>query len=235
MKIKFTLVTIALIIMAILAFYIGHFPITKEQYMQILSFSQDSSLESIKTILYEVRFPRILSAIIVGASLSVAGAVYQGVFVNPLVSPGILGVLSGASFGAAIGMMIGQNLFFIQIFAFIFGFIAVILALILARLYGKSNTILMLVLGGVISSSLFGSLLSLIKYVADPYNTLPSIVYWLMGSFASTSLSQALTILPIMLFSIIILTLFSKHINILSLGDDDAKTLGVDVDRKSVV
>ena len=169
MRVKFIVVTIALILMSVLAFYLGHFPISQEEYFAILSFSSDESLDSIKTILYEVRFPRILSAIIVGASLSVAGAVYQGVFVNPLVSPGILGVLSGASFGAAIGMMIGQNLLFIQLFAFIFGFVAVILALVLARLYGKNHTVLMLVLGGVISSSLFGSLLSLIKYVADPY------------------------------------------------------------------
>jgi len=221
------------------AFWIGHYPISATEYYEVVRYglgldydtSSVENIQAIYTILYDIRLPRIIAAVLIGAGLSVSGAVFQGIFVNPLVSPGILGVLSGASFGAALGMLGAHAPHVVQLWAFGFGFIAVFVALGIAKFYGKNNTILMLVLGGVISSSLFSALLSLVKYVADPYNTLPSIVYWLMGSLALVNSEGVKMAAPVMLASMLILIAFSKHINVLSLGEEDAKALGVSVEK----
>lgn len=181
-------------------------------------------------ILFDIRLPRILAVILVGASLAVSGAAFQAMFVNPLVSPGILGVLAGSSFGAALGIMIFDHWIWVQISSFIFGFMAVFVALGVARIYGKNApTTILLVLGGVISSALFSALLSVVKYMADPYNKLPAIVYWLMGSFSAVDMSLVLNVSLPLLVSTILLSLMGKYLNILSLGDDDAKALGVKV------
>jgi iron complex transport system permease protein len=238
-NILFLFVSLLLIISVLSAFWIGQYPITFDEYIEViyywLGLEQTPEIlktsESISMILQEIRLPRILGAIIVGASLSVSGAVFQGMFVNPLVSPSILGVLSGASFGAALGMLLGESFLFIQFTAFLFGFIAVFLALMIGKTYGNGNGLLMLVLGGVISSSLFGAFLSLIKYMADPYNTLPSIVYWLMGSLSAVTLESVGLIFPWVFISTLILMLFGKHLNLMSLGEDDALSLGVDVKK----
>ncbi len=182
-------------------------------------------------IIFDIRMPRILAAMMVGAALAVSGGAYQAMFVNPLVSPGILGVLAGASFGAALGIMVSENWFFVQMSAFVFGFAAVFVALGVAMIYkdASSKTIL-LVLGGVISSALFSALLSVVKDTADPYNKLPAIVYWLMGSFGAVDKSTTLTVFVPMLVGIFVLTAMGKYLNVLSLGDDDAKALGVRVE-----
>lgn len=238
-KILFLLILFLFIISIFLSFWIGQYPITAKEYIEVLYYwfgvEQTPDIfktsESISMILQEIRLPRILAAIIVGASLSVAGVVFQGIFVNPLVSPSILGVLSGASFGAALGMLLGESLLVIQFTAFLFGFIAVFLALMIGKTYSNGNGLLMLVLGGVISSSLFGAFLSFIKYIADPYNTLPSIVYWLMGSLSSVTLEAVVLICPWVIISTLILIFFGKHLNLMSLGEDDALALGVDVKK----
>lgn len=181
-------------------------------------------------ILFDIRLPRILAVMLVGAALSVSGGSFQAMFVNPLVSPGILGVLAGSSFGAALGIMVSESWVSVQFFSFFFGFIAVIFALGVARIYGKNApTTILLVLGGVISSALFSALLSVVKYVADPYNKLPAIVYWLMGSFSAVDMKLLLSVAVPLLVSIFLLAAMGKYLNILSLGDDDAKALGVRV------
>jgi iron complex transport system permease protein len=119
----------------------------------------------LKNILVDIRLPRILAALLIGAALSVSGVAFQSMFINPLVSPSLLGVLSGASFGAALGMIISNNWLVIQGSAFLFGFLAVLLSLGVARLY-RADRLLMLLLGGIISGALFTSLLSIIKYLA---------------------------------------------------------------------
>jgi iron complex transport system permease protein len=238
-NILFVFVSILLAVSVLMAFWIGQYPITFDEYIQViyywLGLEQTPDVlktsESISMILQEIRLPRILGAILVGASLSVSGAVFQGMFVNPLVSPSILGVLSGASFGAALGMLLGESFLFIQFTAFLFGFVAVFLSLMIGKTYANGNGLLMLVLGGVISSSLFGAFLSLIKYIADPYNTLPSIVYWLMGSLSAVTLEAVGLIFPWILVSTVILMIFGKHLNLMSLGEDDALSLGVDVKK----
>ena len=141
----------------------------------------------LQNLLLDIRLPRILAAALIGASLSVSGAAFQAMFVNPLVSPSLLGVLAGASFGAAFGMVFLKSWIAVQAGTFIFGFAAVVIAVGMAKMY-RGNTILLLVLGGVISGALFTSLLSIIKYVADPYNQLPAITMWLMGGLSLTDM-----------------------------------------------
>ena len=184
----------------------------------------------LSNIVFDIRLPRILAVILVGAALSVSGGAFQAMFVNPLVSPGILGVLAGASFGAALGIMVSNSWFGVQLFSFAFGFVAVLVALGVGKIYRRRGSQWrLLVLGGVISSSLFSALLSVVKYVADPYNKLPTIVYWLMGSFSAVDMKTLSSVAMPLIFSTIMLSLMGKYLNVLSLGDDDAKALGVRV------
>jgi iron complex transport system permease protein len=189
----------------------------------------DSDLYS--NIIFDIRLPRILAAAVVGAALAVSGGAFQAMFVNPLVSPGILGVLAGASFGAALGIMISEEWFTVQLLAFVFGFAAVLVAMGVATIYKEaSSKTILLVLGGVIASALFSALLSVVKYTADPYNKLPAIVYWLMGSFGAVDKNTAFLVFAPMAIGIVALSLMGKYLNVLSLGDDDAKALGVRVE-----
>ncbi len=190
--------------------------------------------EVMHTLLLEIRLPRILACVLIGASLAISGAAYQAMFVNPLVSPSILGVLSGAGFGAAVGMFFKFNEYLIQLSTFGFGFLAVAVALGVSVLYSRSGSVIVLVLGGVISGSLFTSLLSVLKYAADPNDALPAITYFLMGSlgFASKSFIQ-ISILP-MCAGILLLALSGKYLNALSLGEEEAKSLGVNTARVKI-
>ena len=190
--------------------------------------------EVMHTLLLEIRLPRILACVLIGASLAISGAAYQAMFVNPLVSPSILGVLSGAGFGAAVGMFFKLNEYLIQLSTFGFGFLAVAVALGVSALYSRSGSVIVLVLGGVISGSLFTSLLSVLKYAADPNDVLPAITYFLMGSlgFASKSFIQ-ISILP-MCAGILLLALSGKYLNALSLGEEEAKSLGVNTARVKI-
>jgi iron complex transport system permease protein len=180
-------------------------------------------------LLMDIRMPRILAACLIGASLAVAGASFQAMFVNPLVSPSLLGVLAGASFGAALGMVFSKSWVAVQFFTFLFGFIAVLISVGIAKMH-KGNTILLLVLGGVISGALFTSLLSIIKYIADPYNQLPAIVTWLMGGLSLVSIKTLLVAGIPQVVSIILMTLFSGYLNALSMGDEEARALGIPVE-----
>ncbi|MEF3169415.1 MAG: iron ABC transporter permease [Deltaproteobacteria bacterium] len=184
----------------------------------------------LENILFNIRLPRVLAAILIGASLSVSGAAFQALFVNPLVSPGLLGVLAGASFGAAFGMIFSNSWLIVQLSTLIFGFIAVGATLGIARVY-RSNAIIMLVLGGIISGAFFTSLLSILKYTADPYNQLPAIVYWLMGSLASVDRGTVLIISLPAIIGILIIILHARQINILSMGEEEAQSLGVNVQQ----
>ena len=223
-----------LLIFATLSLLWGQYPIdlhTFAGYLHNKLFGkiEDDTYSLLDNIILQIRLPRVLLAILIGSSLATSGAVFQAMFVNPLVSPGILGVLAGASFGAALGMLISEQWFVVQILAFLFGFIAVGLAVLIGSMATNSRSTVMLVLGGVISGSLFTSLLSVIKYVADPYSTLPAIVYWLMGSLSVAELSNVLLISVPMLLSVFGMILMSKYFDILSLGDEEAKALGINV------
>ena len=234
--------TLLLMTTALFMLLWGQYPIdmpTFSAYLQ-MKFTSAQTLDSatfslIDNIIMEIRLPRVLLAILIGASLAISGAVFQAMFVNPLVSPGILGVLAGASFGAACGMLVSENWFIVQTMAFAFGFIAVGFAVLVGSMVSSTRSSVMLVLGGVISGSLFTSLLSVVKYVADPYSTLPAIVYWLMGSLSMAQLNEVLGVAVPIVLSIAGMIFMSKYFDLLSLGDEEAKALGVNVKRIRII
>lgn len=182
----------------------------------------------LQNIIVEIRLPRILAAVLIGAALSISGAAFQAVFRNPLVSPGILGVLGGAGFGAAIGLLISGHWIVVQLMAFAMAILAVGLAVLIARLFG-TGSMLTLILGGIISSALFTAMLSIVKYTADPYNQLPAIVYWLMESLQGVELKHISIVVVPILAGIVGLTLCGRALDALSMGDDEARALGVPV------
>jgi len=226
--------SVILIALAVLSLLWGQYPIdfsTLNGYLMFKLFggADNDTYPLLDNIILQIRLPRILLAILIGSSLAASGAAFQAMFVNPLVSPGILGVLAGASFGAALGMLLSDHWFVVQILAFLFGFVAVAVSIMIGSMVTNSRSTIMLVLGGVISGSLFTALLSVIKYTADPYSTLPAIVYWLMGSLTMADLNGVLLVSIPMLLSIGGLILLSKYFDLLSLGDEEAKALGVNV------
>ena len=178
------------------------------------------------SLVWQVRMPRILASLLVGGALSVAGAVFQGVFRNPLASPYTLGVSNGAGFGAALGILLGAGMVATQLGAIGFGVFTVALTFLVASRSRRSNVTL--VLAGMLVSSLFASLVSLLKFVADPTEKLPQIVYWLMGSFSSVSYEKILMIVPLYALALFALR---WRLNVLALGDIEARSFGVDVRR----
>jgi len=206
---------------------IGNFFLLKLFKMGNMDVRQQDLLSN---LLFDIRLPRILAAALIGASLSVAGASFQAMFVNPLVSPSLLGVLAGASFGAALGMVFSGSWFAVQCLTFFFGFLAVGIAVAIAKMH-KGNTILLLILGGIISGAMFTSLLSVIKYIADPANQLPAIVQWLMGGLSLVDYKTLLAAGIPQIVSIALVILFSGYLNALSMGDEEARSLGIRVER----
>ncbi len=232
---SFILLTVTLIVVINISLFVGNFKISFEEYFlflqKLLGFESTISLEKyeiLQSVIFDIRLPRVIAAVLIGASLAVSGAAFQAMFVNPLVSPGILGVLSGASFGAALGMVLGWSWFFINLSTFFFGMVAVLFALSISLIYSSAKNMIILVLGGIISGSLFSALLSIVKYSADPYDSLPAITYWLMGSLSFSTASIVWNLSIPMVLGIVILGFFSKYLNALSLGDEEAKALGVD-------
>lgn len=197
-------------------------------------FGTPASVSTQHTVLFNVRLPRILAALLVGAALSISGASFQGIFRNPLVSPYILGVGSGAGFGACLAILFWNNYLIIQLMAFAFGLLAMFIAISMGKV-SKGTGTLVFVLSGIIVNSIFTALTSLAKYVADPYDQLPAIVFWLMGSLATVRYVDLLYILSPILVGSLVLFLFRWRINILSLGDEEAKALGMDVEKMRLV
>ncbi|AJA49639.1 putative ABC transporter permease protein HI [Clostridium pasteurianum DSM 525 = ATCC 6013] len=192
--------------------------------------------DTLLTVLFKVRIPRILAAMMVGAALSVSGATYQGLFKNPMVSPDILGASAGAGFGAAIAILLSFNIIEIQICAFVFGLIAVSLTYFISSIISKEdNGVLSLVLTGMVISSLCSAFISLIKYVGDPYNKLPEITFWLMGGLSSTTTKNVLFLIIPMVFGLIPIVLLRWNLNVLSLGEEEAKSLGVSTSRVRII
>src|SRR5439155_21390466 len=178
-----------------------------------------------------VRLPRVAAGMLVGAALAGAGAAYQTLFRNPLVSPDILGVSTGAGLGAVLGILLSLPVAGIQGLAFLLGLATVALVyLIAAALHGHDRT-LVLVLSGVVIGALAGACISLVKILADPYDQLPAITFWLLGSLAGVKLSDLALVAPLVLIGLVPLVLLRWRIGVLSLGDDEARALGVDVPR----
>lgn len=185
---------------------------------------------SVETIVLQIRLPRAILAMFVGAGLSVSGAAFQGMFRNPLVSPDILGVTAASGFGAALALLLSRGAFELELIAFLFGILGVGLTYLLARTY-RSTPVLMLVLSGVIVAAFFSALLSGAKYLADPESKLPAITYWLLGSLNGSSMQSLKLALPPIILGGAGLMLVRWRLNVLSMGDAEARSLGVRTDR----
>ncbi|EML1937718.1 iron ABC transporter permease [Providencia stuartii] len=227
------LLLVVFIICFVTALNSGKYSLTFNQFLNLLmaELSTSTTIDDPRTatVFWQIRFPRTLAAIIIGGGLAIAGAAYQGMFRNPLVSPDILGVSAGAGVGAVIAIFLGQSLVYIQLAAFIGGLLAVILVCLIARMARQHDPILSLVLVGVAISALCGSAISLMKILADPYTQLPSITFWLLGGLSSITQHDLLSAFPIMLLGIIPLLLLRWRMNLLSLSDEEAKSLGINV------
>lgn len=233
---KCLLFFLVFILVFIASIFMGRYSIEISEYKNIIlslgkiirgEVIEDSSI----LILYKVRLPRILLATFVGAGLSVSGLIFQQVFKNPIASPDILGITSGASFGAALGIILPIEFpGVVQVFAFAFGIIALMMAYFLKKA-SKDNNILYLVLAGIIVSAFFSALLSIVKYMADPYEQLPSIVFWTMGGLYRANWTNALGCGVIVLPSVFILNKLRFKLKMLSLNDDIAKTMGMEVSK----
>ncbi|KNZ40735.1 FecCD family ABC transporter permease [Acetobacterium bakii] len=218
--------------LVIVSLCMGRFPISIPEVIQVLAASifplpqvGDANVES---VVLTLRFPRVVAAILVGGSLALSGAVYQGVFQNPLVSPDLLGVSSGACVGAAIAILIGIGTFGIQIGAFAGGILAVALTTTAPKLI-KNSSNMMLVMSGIIVGGLMSSIMGIIKYIADPETELAEITYWQMGSIAKVLPKSILMVAPAMIVAIVIIMVLRWKINVLSLGETEARSLGINV------
>ncbi|MGV8075604.1 MAG: FecCD family ABC transporter permease [Syntrophobacteraceae bacterium] len=232
-RILFPILFGALVLTVLISFALGRYPVSPAEIVRFVvhhlpgvNGMDRQNFDELKTILVHIRMPRIMGAMLVGASLSVSGAVLQAIFVNPLVSPRLVGILAGASFGAALGTVLSLSWVAIQACASIFGIIGVLAAVGIAGLY-RGDKILLLVLGGIISSELFNSLSYLMKYLADPYSQLPMITYWFMGGFALADAKTVLVLSFPILSGIFVLALLSPYLNILTMGEEEARSMGI--------
>ena len=179
-------------------------------------------------VLMVVRLPRVLAAVLVGGAMSVSGAAYQGMFKNPLVSPDILGSSAGAGFGAALAILLSFGVAGTKGAAFFFGLFAVFITWLISRRFGKGDdSLFLLILGGIIVSNLFQSLISLVKYAADPTDKLPAITFWLMGSLSKAVMKDVQVMLVPFVLCTAVLVFCAGRLNILALGEEEARTLGI--------
>ena len=227
-----TILVVILLLCTVAALCIGSYSIPVKDTLQIL-LSQITGVVGdwatrAQLIVMQVRLPRVLAAILVGAALSVAGTSYQGIFRNPLVSPDLLGVSSGACVGAATAILLGAGSLGIQAAAFLGGIGAVAMTISIPKIIKRESTVA-LVLSGVIVGGFCGSILGLLKYIADPESTLAEITYWQMGSLAKADFDSLVYTGPIIVICIIALLALRWRVNVLSLGDQEAKALGVNL------
>lgn len=216
------------------SFLIGRYPVPPASAVAILlskltGIPHDWAPE-METVLLKIRLPRILAALEVGAALAASGAAYQGMFRNPLVSPDILGVTAGAGFGAALAILLSLDGPSMQVAAFAFGLVAVAATSLIGLWRGRrGETTLVMILAGVIVGTVFTSFISLLKFTADPNNSLPAITFWLMGSLASVTSSDLYGATVPISIGLTGLILLRWKLNVLSFGDEEAKTMGIHV------
>jgi iron complex transport system permease protein len=218
----------------LVAFTVGRYPVTPSDLVEILvsrlSGRATAVPPAVENVVLLVRGPRVVAAVLVGAALAVAGTAFQGLFRNPLVSPDILGASSGAALGAVLGIYFSLGVIGIEGLAFVGGLIAVAAVYVIGSLLHSRDPILVLVLTGVVVGALLGAGVGLVKYLADPYNQLPAMTFWLLGSLAATTFSDLMPPLtaPVALGTIVLIAL-RWRLNVMSLTEDEARTLGLAV------
>ncbi len=218
----FLWVGLGLIAVFILSLLFGRYP-----SLGIISWERISQDELAKLLVFNLRLPRLLTALLLGASLSAAGTVFQMLFGNPLVEPGFLGVSQGAAFGAALCIVfLGSSAVIIQGTAALFALAGLGFSYLLARRIRYGGWVLRLVLAGIAVSAFFSAGLGVLKYLADPLRQLPEITFWLLGGLASVTWSQFLSILPATLIGLVILFLLRWRLNLLALSEETAFSMG---------
>lgn len=220
----------AMVLVALASLTVGAYPVTPRSFISAIDalWSGAGPRNPEERVLLTIRGPRVLAGVVVGASLAAAGVVYQGLFRNPLVSPDVLGVSAGAGLGAVLGIFLSLPVILIQGFAFLGGLATVALVYALTIAVRGRDPTLVLVLGGVVVGALAGAAISLLKILADPYDQLPAITFWLLGSLASVGESEVISVLPAVLVGLVPLVLLRWRIDVLSLGDEEAKAVGLD-------
>lgn len=212
---------------------VGRFPVAPgdvwKALWSVLSGADSGLAKNVEAVILQVRAPRLVAALVVGAALAAAGAAYQNLFKNPLVSPDILGVSAGCALGAGLAILYSLPIVAIQGMAFAGGLGAVALVVAVGSWVGRRDPILTLILTGVVVGSLFGAGIALVKYVADPYNQLPAITFWLLGSFSGALPKDLAVALPVVVAGLAPLVLLRWRIDLLALSDDEARSLGLDV------
>ena len=235
-----TLAALALlIVLAFIAFSVGRFAISPSDLGTVLWAKLSGNTHSLPAtydaVIFQIRGPRVIAAILIGAALAGAGAVYQNMFRNPLVSPDILGVSSGAALGAVLAIFLSLPILAVQGFAFAGGLIAVAMVYFIGNAVRGHDPILALILTGVVVGTLLGSGIAMMKYLADPYNQLPAITFWLLGSLSSITPADLWIAIPLVLVGLTPILLLRWRMNVLSLSDDEARALGVNVARLRLI
>ncbi|MGB4049416.1 MAG: iron ABC transporter permease [Candidatus Methanoculleus thermohydrogenotrophicum] len=237
-RFRFLLLILAVAFCVIASFVVGRFSMSIRDVVLLLLSPVFSVPEfwddAMYSVVFNIRLPRILAAFLVGAALSTAGAAYQGMFQNPLVSPDILGASAGAGLGAALAIYFYLGTGAITLFAFIGGLVAVGTAYAISRLV-RGNAILSMVLAGILVGSLFSASISYIKLVADTNDQLPAITYWLMGSLAGATMEDVCFAGVVIIIGIIPLYLLRWRMNVLTLGEDEAKSMGINTNLLRLV
>jgi iron complex transport system permease protein len=233
LAVKLVIVT-ALFAAFLASFMIGRYPVMPAELVQIVwahFFDPDSLFASkADTAIFNIRLPRVLVVMLAGAALAMAGASYQGMFKNPLVSPDLLGASAGASLGACLALLLNLPSLMVQLFAFCGGIIAVLSAVWLNKMV-RYDPVLGLVLGGILVSTLFQSGTSIVKLLADANDKLPAITFWLMGSFAGVDNHDLYLCIVPLVIGFVILLLQSWKLNVLSFGEEEARSMGVNTGR----
>jgi iron complex transport system permease protein len=227
----FTIALAVLVAGLVLAFMLGRYPISLSEIIDVLAAkltgSEPHVSAAVETVILNVRGPRVLAAALVGAALAIAGTAFQGLFRNPLVSPDILGASSGAALGAVVGIYFSLGVLGIECLAFAGGLAAVAAVYLIGTLVPARDPILLLVLAGVVIGALLGAGVGLVKYLADPYNQLPAMTFWLLGSLASTNGTDLISLfIPVAVGSLALLVL-RWRMNVMSLPEEEARALGV--------
>lgn len=236
-RIKMLILLIAAVLAALFSFWVGYYPLTPGQVFSALLSGLGFDMEVIPqamTIFWSIRLPRILAALMIGASLSVSGAVYQGMFRNPLVSPDILGVSAGASMGAAVSIFFGFPYWYTQIFAFLSGGLTVALCYLISTKSVHSQT-LSLVLTGSMIGTLCNAVVTMIKYLSDPNDVLQQLTFWLMGSLNKVRMDGLMISAVPMLVGLITIFLMRWRINLMSLDEEEAESLGINTRKYRII
>ncbi len=230
------LLALALLMLGVaLAFAVGRYPVAPGDAARVLlaklTGGSASVPPAVEAVVLQIRGPRIAAAILVGGALAAAGAAFQGLFRNPLVSPDILGASSGAALGAVLGIWLSLGVLGIELLAFAGGLAAVAAVYAIGTALGRRDPVLVLVLAGIVVGSLLGAGIGLMKFLADPYNQLPAMTFWLLGSLSAMHAADLVPLLVPVVAGTGLLLLLRWRLDVLSLPDEEARALGLATGR----